>query len=101
MLRNFSIKVRSHPRLGGGVRGLRVWLVPGRRGALVLAIAGTGRGRGLADPATDAVDQFLAACGLGVAHVRYEPELLGFPGRHVELTRVLRREVMVLLAVHD
>jgi hypothetical protein len=62
--------------LGGGVGGLRGGGVGGLRGGL----AG---GHGLADPAADAVDELLAAGRLGVTHIRYEPEVLRFPGRHV------------------
>jgi hypothetical protein len=54
--------------LGGGVGGLR---------------GGLGGGHGLADPAADTVDELLAAGRLGVTHIRYEPEVLRFPGRHV------------------
>ena len=36
-----------------------------------------------------------------MAHSGQEPELLGLPGRQVELARVLGREVRVLVAVHD
>ena len=76
-----------HPGTAGG-------LVPGEGGAARL-------GRGLVDPAADAVDEGLAAGGLGVAHARDEPQLLRFPGRHVQLARVLGREVVVLVTVHD
>src|SRR5947208_2449057 len=64
--------------LGGGIGGLR---------------RGLAGGHGLADPAADAVDELLAAGRLSMTHVRYEPEVLGFPGRHVQLAGVLRREV--------
>src|SRR5438128_23027 len=65
-----------------------------------------GRGRcdvwcGLVVPAADADYQVLAAGGLGVAHVRQEPQLLRLPRRHVQLPCVLGREVQVLVAVHD
>src|SRR6266481_1815663 len=80
-------------RLGGGVGGLRRGVVP--------VAAEAGLVYGLADPAADAVDELLAGRGLGVTHAGHEPELLGFPGRHVQLAGVLRREVVVVLTVHD
>ncbi len=36
-----------------------------------------------------------------MAHAWHEPEVLGFPGRHVQLAGVLGWEVVVLVAVHD
>ena len=80
-------------RLGSRVRGL---------GGCVLITRGSAwPGRGLVHPAADAINEVLGAGSLGVAHARDEPELLGFPGRRVELARVLKREIVVLVTVHD
>ena len=77
---------------GGGVGGLGGGLFPGRRLGIV---GGTGRGGGLVDPAADAVDEVLAAGGLGVTHARHDPEFLGLPGRHVQLARVLGLSLLI------
>src|SRR5689334_20724150 len=75
--------------LGGGVGGRRGGVTGGCLADGFAVAAGTGRGRGLADPTADTVDQFLAAGGLGMPHTRHEPQVLGLAGRHVQLAGVL------------
>ena len=84
------------PRVGCGGVG---WVGGGGLGGV--GLGGVGASGGLVDPAADAVDEFLADGGLGVAHPGQEPQLFGLAGGHVELPGVLGREVRVLVTMHD